>query len=361
MTTLQTVWFLLICVLWSGYFVLEGFDFGVGMLLRKLGRTATERRDLLHTFGPVWDGNEVWLLTAGGATFAAFPEWYATLFSGFYLPLFLVLLGLILRNVGVELWGKEDGAAWRSRWEWAIVVGSAIPALLWGVAWANIVKGVPLDAEGEYVGGFFGLLNPYALLGGVLTLTLFLAHGALFLQLRTQGVLHERAQGAARLLTAAALAVGATFALWTALRQGAGDGVEVVSVALLAAAVAALAVAAASALRRPAVAFGVSAAGIVLLFAGLWSELFPNALVSSGPGASLRLEDASSTPYTLKVMTVVAVCMVPVVLAYQAWSYWVFRRRVGGPEAVEGDSPLDLLGSREGPGEGGPRPAAAGG
>lgn len=343
MTTLEVIWFVLICVLWSGYFVLEGFDFGVGMTLRRLGRNREERRDLLHTFGPVWDGNEVWLLTAGGATFAAFPEWYATLFSGFYLPLFLILVGLILRNVGIELWAKDEGAAWRSRWEWAIVVGSAIPALLWGVAWANIVGGVPLDSSGEYVGGFFGLLHPYALLGGVLTVTLFLAHGALFLQLRTQGVLHQRAQATARRLTGAALVVVVAFAAWTVLRQGAADGVEVVSALLLAAAVLALAVGARAALERPALAFGVSAAGIVLVFAGLWAELFPNAMVSSGPGPDLSLAAAASTPYTLKVMTVVAVVMVPVVLLYQGWSYWVFRRRVGGPGAAPGGSPLDLL------------------
>ena len=349
MTTLEVIWFLLICVLWSGYFVLEGFDFGVGVMLRKLGRTREERRDLLHTFGPVWDGNEVWLLTAGGATFAAFPEWYATLFSGFYIPLFLVLLGLIVRNVGLELWAKDDRPEWRDRWEWAIIAGSAIPAFLWGVAWANIVKGVPLDASGEYVGGFFGLLGPYALLGGIVTLVLFLAHGALFLQLRTQGVLHDRAQATAKTLTVAALAVTAAFATWTALRQAGADGVEVVSVLLLGAAVAALAVGARSSLARPAVAFGVSAAGIVLLFAGLWSELYPAAMVSSGPGPDLALADAASTAYTLKVMTVVAVLMVPIVLLYQGWTYWVFRRRVGGPEAVTGDSPLDALPGGHGP------------
>ncbi|HYF28680.1 MAG TPA: cytochrome d ubiquinol oxidase subunit II [Baekduia sp.] len=344
-TTLETVWFLLIAILWAGYFVLEGFDFGVGMLLRRLGRTTEERRNLLHTFGPVWDGNEVWLLVAGGATFAAFPEWYATLFSGFYLPLFLVLVALILRNVGVELWGKGDTDTWRTRWEWAIIVGSAIPALLWGVAWANIVRGVELDANAEYVGTFFDLLNPYALLGGVLTLVAFLAHGACFLKLRTHGVLLERATAIARPLTIAAAALMVAFVAATILRQADGGGVEVVSAVLLVLAGLA-AVAGPVALRtRPALTFAASATSIVLVFSGLWAELFPNAMASLGPGPDLSLHAAASTNYTLGVMTVVAVLLVPVVLLYQGWTYWVFRHRVGGPDAVKGDTPLDALGA----------------
>ena len=167
--------------------MLEGFDFGVGMLIRAVGRSKEERRAVLHTIGPVWDGNEVWLLVAGGATFAAFPQWYATLFSGFYLALFLILVGLIVRNVSFEFWGKVDSDSWRSRWEWAMIVGSFLPALLWGVGWANIVHGVPIDAQHEYTGTLFDLLNPYALLGGLATLTIFLTHGAIFLNLKTDG------------------------------------------------------------------------------------------------------------------------------------------------------------------------------
>jgi cytochrome d ubiquinol oxidase subunit II len=346
-TTLQVVWFLLICILWLGYFALEGFDFGVGMLLRTLGRDDRERRDMLDTFGPVWDGNEVWLLTAGGATFAAFPEWYATLFSGFYLPLFLVLVGLILRNVAIELWGKHEGRAWRERWSWAIVVGSAIPALLWGVAWANIVRGVPLTAAGEYDGGFFNLLNPYALMGGVLSLTLFLAHGAQFLRLRTSGELEARATALSRPLTAVAAAAAVAFAAWTLVRQADAGGVEALSAVLLVCGAAA-ALATVVLARRPGPAFGAGVAAILLLFSGLFAELYPDALVSSGPGPNLSLSAAASTPYTLKVMTWVAVLFVPVVLAYQAWTYWVFRRRVGGDRAVHGQvTPLDALGGHE--------------
>jgi cytochrome d ubiquinol oxidase subunit II len=192
---LTTVWFALIAILWAGYFLLEGFDFGVGVLLPVLGRDDVSRRLMINTIGPVWDGNEVWLLVAGGATFAAFPEWYATLFSGFYLPLLLILVALILRGVAFEYRGKKDDARWRSRWDACIIGGSLVPALLWGVAFGNIVRGVKLDANHEYVGGFFDLLNPYALLGGLTTLTLFTLHGAVFLALKTDGDLRLRAGG----------------------------------------------------------------------------------------------------------------------------------------------------------------------
>ena len=186
---LQTLWFLLIAVLWIGYFVLEGFDFGVGMLLRFLGRDQAEKRMIVHTIGPVWDGNEVWLLTAGGATFAAFPGWYASLFSGFYIALFLILAALIIRGVSFEFWGKEDSPRWRAGWEWAAAVGSFLAALLWGVGWANIVHGVPMNAHHNVTASLWDLLHPYALLGGLVTLTLFLGHGAIFLSLRTEGEL----------------------------------------------------------------------------------------------------------------------------------------------------------------------------
>ncbi|HEX7405081.1 MAG TPA: cytochrome d ubiquinol oxidase subunit II, partial [Candidatus Nanopelagicaceae bacterium] len=193
----QSVWFLLIAVLWVGYFILEGFDFGVGILLPFVSRNEADRRAVLTTLGPVWDGNEVWLLVAGGATFAAFPEWYATLFSGFYLPLFLILIALIVRGVSFEYRSKYGKPQWRQRWDLAIVIGSALPALLWGVAFANIVRGVPLEKSTsgsiEYVGAFFNLLNPYALLGGIVTLTVFLTHGAHFLALKTAGEIRERA------------------------------------------------------------------------------------------------------------------------------------------------------------------------
>ncbi len=217
---LTDVWFALIVVLWIGYFFLEGFDFGVGILLPVIGKSETERRVMINTIGPVWDGNEVWLLVAGGATFAAFPEWYATLFSGFYLPLLLILVALIIRGVAFEYRGKKDSATWRSRWDLAIFIGSLVPAILWGVAFANIVRGVPINAEGTYTGGFFNLLNPYALLGGVVTLGLFVTHGATFLALKTNGSVRDKAHdlvGKVGLVTAVAAVL---FLGWTLLDQG---------------------------------------------------------------------------------------------------------------------------------------------
>jgi cytochrome d ubiquinol oxidase subunit II len=339
---LQTLWFLLICVLWTGYLVLEGFDFGVGMLIRTVAKSDAEKRSVIHSIGPVWDGNEVWLLVAGGATFAAFPEWYATLFSGFYLALFLILAALIVRGVAFEFWGKETHPGWRGSWEWSLIVGSAVPALLWGVAWANIVRGVPLDLRGEFDGTLLTLLNPYALLGGVASLLLFLGHGASFLVLRTTGEVRERSERVAGLVRPAAAVAVAAFAIWTIARQASGNGVEIVSAVLV---VAAAGLAAASAWRavRPGVAFGLTAGTIVALFAGLWVELFPDAIVSSGPGPSLALSAASSSNYTLKVMTVVAVVFVPIVLAYQAWTYWVFRARLGAEDFADVRSPVDVL------------------
>jgi cytochrome d ubiquinol oxidase subunit II len=340
-TTLQAIWFVLISVLWLGYFVLEGFDFGVGMLMRVVGRTVAERRAVLHSIGPVWDGNEVWLIVAGGATFAAFPQWYATLFSGFYLALFLILVALIVRNVAFEFWGKGDSEQWRTRWEWAIMAGSFMPALLWGVAWANIVHGVPIDAHGEYTGTLFTLLKPYALLGGLATLTLFLAHGAIFLSLRTTGAVEQRARAAAALVAPLAAALVIAFLAWTLLNQ---DGIEAVS-AICAAGAAILAVAAAAlAGREPARAFGATCGVIVLFFVALFADLFPYTMVSTtNPAYSLTLNEAASSHYTLSVMTVVAVLLLPFVLLYQGWTYWVFRKRVSGEDFGAVSSPIDLL------------------
>ena len=217
---LTTVWFCLIAVLWIGYFTLEGFDFGVGMLLPVLARDDTERRVMINTIGPVWDGNEVWLLVAGGATFAAFPEWYATLFSGFYLPLLLILVALIVRGLAFEYRAKRDDDRWRRSWDLAIIIGSFVPALLWGVAFANILRGVPIDADLEYAGGFFELLNPYALLGGLTTLGLFLTHGALFIALKTDGEIRHRARRLAQPVLAVTAVLAVAFLLWTQQQTG---------------------------------------------------------------------------------------------------------------------------------------------
>jgi cytochrome bd ubiquinol oxidase subunit II len=341
-TALQVVWFVLISILWLGYFLLEGFDFGVGMLTRAVARTQGERRALLHAIGPVWDGNEVWLLVAGGATFAAFPQWYATLFSGFYLALFLILAALIVRNVAFEFWGKGESERWRDRWEWAMIGGSGLAALLWGVGWANIVHGVPIDASHEYTGTLFDLLKPYALLGGLTTLTLFLTHGAVFLELKTEGEMRERARATAARVAPLAAVIGIAFLIWTVASHH--GGVDVPAAVLAALAALALIAAAALAGRSPGRAFAATGAAILFLFSSLFVDLFPHAMISSTSGAfDMTLNQSASSHYTLVVMTVVAVLLVPVVLAYQAWTYWVFRHRVSAEDFGEVKSPLDLL------------------
>ncbi len=323
---LTTFWFLLIGVLWTGYFFLEGFDFGVGMLLHPLGRDETRRRVLINTIGPVWDGNEVWLLTAGGATFAAFPNWYATLFSGFYLALFLILVALILRGVAFEYRGKVDSDSWRRRWDLAIAFGSWVPSVLWGVAFANIVAGVPIDEHGDFTGTLLTLLNPFGLLGGVVTASLFLLHGLHFVALKTEGEIHDEAKAMSLKVAPVPIVAGATFLIWNQIERGepwTWGPVLVAAIALVASVLATRA-------GRDGWAFvgtGLAiAAAVVALFGSLYPDVMPS---TTDPAFSLTVENASSTAYTLKVMTWVAVIMTPIVLVYQAWSYWVFRKRIG--------------------------------
>lgn len=322
---LTTVWFSLIAVLWIGYFCLEGFDFGVGMLLPVLSRSETERRVMINTIGPVWDGNEVWVLVAGGATFAAFPEWYATLFSGFYLPLLLILVALIVRGLAFEYRAKRDNDIWRARWDKAIFFGSLLPAVLWGVAFANIVRGVPIDASKEYVGTTLTLLNPYALIGGVTTLLLFLTHGAIFISLKTDGSIRHRARALAVRLGLGAAVAAVVFLTWTQAITG-----TVWSAALFVLAAGGLLAGLAAAMTvREGWAFIGTFAAIGLAVAGLFVALFPDVMPSSlDPASSLTTTNAAATAYTLKVMTWVAVIFTPLVLLYQSWSYWVFRKRI---------------------------------
>ncbi|MEJ8636062.1 MULTISPECIES: cytochrome d ubiquinol oxidase subunit II [Streptomyces] len=323
---LHDVWFVLIAVLWTGYFFLEGFDFGVGVLTKLLARNRAERRVLINTIGPVWDGNEVWLLSAGGATFAAFPEWYATLFSGFYLPLLLILVCLIVRGVAFEYRHKRDEALWQSNWEHAIFWTSLLPALLWGVAFGNIVRGVKIDGDKEYVGTLFDLLNPYAILGGLVTLTLFTFHGAVFTALKTVGDIRVRARSLALKLglVTAALALG--FLGWTQVSRG--DGTSLV--AMIVAVVALVAAVVAIGRGREGWSFAWSGVTIVAAVAMLFLTLFPNVMPSSLQEEwSLTVTNASSSPYTLKIMTWCAGIATPLVLLYQGWTYWVFRKRIG--------------------------------
>jgi cytochrome d ubiquinol oxidase subunit II len=330
---LPTIWFILIAVLWTGYFVLEGFDFGVGILVPLIGRNEPERRAMLRTIGPVWDGNEVWLIVAGGATFAAFPEWYATLFSGFYIALFAILVALIFRGIAIEYRNKRSSVAWRTRWDWAIAIGSFVPALLWGVAFGNIVQGVPIDADKEFSGTFFTLLNPFALLAGVTTLLLFVTHGAVFLALKTEGEIRDRANRAAWLVGLPTALVAVAFLAWVQLIRG--DALSIAAAVLAAGAF--VGGIAANRLRHEGWAFVGTAAAIALAVVSLFAALFPEVMPSStDPAFSLTISNASSTTYTLTIMTIVAVVFFPIVLVYQGWTYWVFRKRVASPPvAVE--------------------------
>ncbi|MGH3274355.1 MAG: cytochrome d ubiquinol oxidase subunit II [Streptosporangiaceae bacterium] len=348
--SLNTVWFALIGVLWTGYFVLEGFDFGVGMLSLPLGRDDVDRRMARNSIGPWWDGNEVWLIVAAGATFAAFPLWYASMFSAFYLALFIVLAALIVRGVSFEFRNRRDSTRWRAGWDWALAIGSLIPAFAWGVVFTDLVHGLPLSRAGLYFGGLGGLLPAVAVAGGLASLAMFLAHGATFLALKTSGPLAARARWAAAGLSVPAAGLVAGTAAWL-------SGTGRYSPASLPGAVpAGLAAGCALAflvsgllvsLRRPGAAFALSALGIVAVSAAIFTALFPRVLASTGPGPALTIWSAASAHQTLLVMTVVAAIFVPFVLAYQGWSYWVFRQRLIRP-AVQPSPAAD---------PGSPRPA----
>ncbi len=331
---LNTVWFALIAILWIGYFFLEGFDFGVGTLLPFISRSDDDRRVVIRSIGPFWDGNEVWLLTAGGATFAAFPQWYATLFSGFYLPLLLILLALIVRGVAFEFRHQRRSEQWKKWWDVCIFVGSALPALLWGVAFADMLKGVPINAQHEYTGNFFNLLQPYALLGGLMTLLLFTMHGSIFLSIRTKGDIAERARAIAWRLSWPVAAVVLAFLAWTYVNATAVHDTGVVPSFVPFAALAAIVSAGILVrARQMGSAFALTGLTIALTFLTIFLNLYPHVLVSSTNRAfSLNVLNAASSNYTLTVMTVVALVFTPIVLLYQGWTYWVFRQRVGSDD-----------------------------
>jgi cytochrome d ubiquinol oxidase subunit II len=343
-TGLGALWFSLIGLLWAGYFVLEGFDFGVGMVSPVVSRDDTDRRMCLNAIGPTWDGNEVWLLVAGGATFAAFPLWYASLFSGAYLALFLVLLALIVRNVSFEFRHRGDSARWRAAWDVANFAGSLVAALVWGVAFTNFAHGLPLGGAG-YTGGLPGLLNPLAVLGGVAALALFAFHGSVFLALKTTGVLRLRARRTARvagatavvLLGGALAGVAAGGRPWSGV-SGALPGAVPLVLGILAIVLLVVAVQMISG-GREGLAFAATAGAILLVVGAVWSVMWPmvipassGAVVRGVPGVPVAL--AAAQPYTLTVMTIVAAIFTPLVLLYQGWTYWVFRRRLTRPSAA---------------------------
>ncbi len=334
---LNIVWFILITVLFTGFFFLEGFDYGVGILLPFLGRDDKERRVIINTIGPFWDANEVWLITAGGAMFAAFPHLYATLFSGFYLALVLMLVALIVRGVAFEFRSKDQRLNWRRTWDWMLSGGSFVPALLWGVTLGNMIRGVPIDADMTYTGNLLTLLNPYALLCGVASLLIFTLHGAVFMSLKTKAEISERAKRAARALwlptlICAGLAIGVGYLVTDASsRLGVGP-----SVIALSAGAALLAAGWFIKDHRDGWAFITMALSVILTTITFFVGLYPRLLVSSlDEDWSLTIYNASSSEYTLKVMTIVALIFVPIVLLYQGWSYWVFRQRLGRDSALE--------------------------
>jgi len=328
---LAYLWFFIVGVLFVGYFILDGFDFGVGMSLPFLGKDDVSRRQIINTIGPVWDLNETWVIVAGACLFAAFPEWYATLFSGFYLALLLILLALIARGVSFEYRHQRDSLRWKRGFDRMIVIGSALPAFLWGVAVANIVHGVPIDAGHEFTGSLLTLLNPYGLLGGVTTLLLFFTHGVYFVALKTDGKVRDDARRLATRSGVLTVVVAAVFLVWTVLHAASVGAPALLLVIVCAALAAVLLIASlvANARDREGWAFGFGAGTVAFAVLTLWLALFPNVMPSTtDPAYSLTIENASSTDYTLTIMSWAALAFLPLAMAYQGWTYWVFRKRV---------------------------------
>jgi cytochrome bd-type quinol oxidase subunit 2 len=332
---LHTIWFIIIAVFWIGFFVLEGFDFGVGALHMLVGRTETERRVAINTIGPWWDGNEVWLIVAGAAMFAAFPEWYATLFSALYLALVLVLLALFGRGVSFEWRGKRDSARWRIGWSWALTVGSILIPLLIGVAFGDMLHGLPINSQHEYTGNFFDLLTGYGLMTGVTMLGLCLLHGSTFLALRTTGAMRDRARGFSHTLGGVALLLNLGWVIWTLVVIGGGTVPQPTQIFGVLAVIFAWRL---SYTNRDGWAFAASAFAIAAALGQVFIALYPNVMVSSTNHAyNLSVNNAASGHYALVVMTVVAVLLLPIVLLYQGWSFHVFRRRIAAPESGSGE------------------------
>ena len=369
--TLSVLWFILIAVLWIGYLTLEGFGFGVGMIYKFVAKDERERRALLGTIGPHWDGNEVWLLTAGGATFAAFPEWYGTLFSGAYLVLFLILLALIVRVCAIEWRGKINSDTWRARWDWAHTISAWLPAILWGAAFANLVQGMQIEvvevasrkvvpvsealaaqsagtlipgASHEITGGFWSLITPFTLLGGLVTCSLFLTHGALFAALKTAGDLSKRCSALALKLGVVSTVLTALWALWAQLAYSATpaswNGLVLAALFLVASLYLNLR-------GRQGLAFathfGAIAFAVVFIFLAITPDIMRSAI---NPAYSLTISQGASADVTLMIMTAAAVVFVPVVLVYTIWSYKVFAKRINA-EKIDPNAGLDPVKVRD--------------
>jgi cytochrome d ubiquinol oxidase subunit II len=326
---MTTFWFIVITVLWTGFMVLEGFDFGVGALHGVVGRDDAGRGEVLHTIAPVWDGNEVWLITAGASMFAAFPGWYATAFSALYPALVLLLIALILRGVGIEFRGRRDSARWRRLWSIALVVSSIAAPLLVGVALADFGYGLPIDASQEFVGNFWDLLPLYSIVTGIAFVAITLLHGAVFISIKVHGEPRRRAARLARTLAPIAVVLVFAMAIWTHVSVGHGFLLGAAELAAMLAVVAALWLVVAGSWGW---AFVATALTIACMVVSIFTDMYPNLMVSSLDAANnLTTSNASSAPYSLKVMTIIAVIFLPAVLAYQGWTYHVLRRRLTAP------------------------------
>ncbi len=330
--TLNTLWFIFIAVLYTGFFVLEGFDFGVGILLPFLGKSDVQRRTIINTIGPHWDGNEVWLIAAGGATFAAFPNWYATLFSGFYLPLFLIIIGLILRGVAFEFRSKDDHLLWRSLWDWCIFFGSLMASILFPIAITNLVRGVPINGEMQYTGGFFNLFNPYSLLSALIFTLLFILHGAAFLSIKTAGEIEHKAKELVRWLWLLVVIILVIFLTTSFIITDIRQNLTALSILFPILGIFAI-FSAGYFLRKGQYArlFIMTCLTVTFTVLTIFSLLYPRVMVSSlNPDWSLTIQNAASSFKTLRLMTIITLIFLPLVLLYQSWTYWVFRKRVSG-------------------------------
>ena len=334
---MATFWFIVDVVFWVGFFVLEGFDFGVGALHSFLGRSDREQRVIVNTIGPFWDGNEVWLIVAAAVIFAAFPQWYATMFSSLYLAMLLLLVALICRGVSFEYRSKVPGRRWAATWRWTLTIGSALVPLLFGIAFGDLLGGLPINKSHEFTGSFVTLLQPYALWTGCTMLGLSLLSGATFIAIRTTGNLADRAAAASRRFGWVAVILVVGLVIWTHHVVAEGDVPTAID---LTAVLAVLAAAWAASQRSHGWAFSAASVAVASVVMLLFINLYPHVMISStNPAYSLTVAGTASPPYSLRVMTIVAVIFTPFVLIYQAWNFWVFRRRLAGPTSERATAP----------------------
>src|SRR5580700_506625 len=319
-------WYIIIAILWTGFFILEGFDFGVGMLHSWIGTDEAGRRAAINTIGPLWDGNEVWLIVAGAGMFAAFPGWYATMFSAYNLALVLLLAALIIRGVAFEYRGKRDAARWRRTWDVALTTGSLLAPLLFGIALAGLLHGLPINSAQNFTGSFWDLFQPYALFTGVTLVLICLLHGATFLCLKTTDAMRERSWQAARRVAPVTGAAVIAFIIWTHVTAGTTFFLNVIELLAVLAVIAAVWLVYA---HSEGFAFAATTVTIASCILAIFTDLYPNVMVSTTSKAyNLTVQNTASNPYSLKVMTVVVIILLPAVLAYQTWTYYVFRRRI---------------------------------